>query len=68
MAVETQEILRVFRFGGFHVWRSVALQPRDHADFARLLVPDEQNVLFFLLLFHTLLVLMGLHLPDALRI
>ena len=68
VAVEAQEILRVFRFGGFHVRCAVALQPRDHADLARLLVPDDQNVLFFLFLFHTLLLLIGLHLPDALRI
>lgn len=52
MTVEAQEILRVFRFGGFHVRRAVALQTRDDADFARLLVPDDQNVLFFFLLFH----------------
>ena len=52
MTVEAQEVLRVFRFGGFHVRRAVALQTRDDADFARLLVPDDQNVLFFFLSFH----------------
>lgn len=52
MTVEAQKILRVFRSGGFHVRRAVALQTRDDADFARLLVPDDQNVLFFFLSFH----------------
>lgn len=52
MTVEAQEVLRVFRFGGLHVRRAVALQTRDDADFTRLLVPDDQNVLFFFLLFH----------------
>ena len=52
MTVEAQEVLRVFRSGGLHVRRAVALQTRDDADFTRLLVPDDQNVLFFFLLFH----------------
>ena len=68
MTVETQKILRVFRLSGFQVRRAVVLQARDHPDLARLLVPDDQDILFFLFLFHTLLLLIGLHPLDALRI
>lgn len=49
MTVEAQELPFVFRFGGSHVRRAVAFQPRDDADLARLLVLDDQNVLFFFL-------------------
>ncbi len=68
MTVEAQEVLCVFRSGGFHVRRTVALQSRDHTDLARLLVPDDQYVLFFLFLFHILLSFIDLHLLDALLI
>ena len=51
--VETQEVLRVFCFGGAQIRRAVAFQPRDHSDFTRLLVSDDQNILVFLFLFHT---------------
>ena len=37
--------------------RAVLFQPGDDADFARLLVPDNQHVLLILFLFHTLLLL-----------
>lgn len=36
---------------------AVLFQPGDDADFARLLVPDNQHVLLILFLFHTLLLL-----------
>ena len=56
MTVEAQELPFVFRFGGSHVRRAVAFQPRDDADLARLLVLDDQNVLFFFPLFHNRLI------------
>ena len=68
MTVEAQKILRVFRLGGFQVRSAVALQARDHSDLARLLVPDDQDIMFFLFLFHILLLLIGLHPLEALRI
>lgn len=56
MTVEAQELPLMFRLGSFHVRRAVAFQPRDDADLARLLVLDDQNVLFFFLLFHNRLI------------
>ena len=53
VSVETQEVLCVFCFGGSQIRRAVAFQPCDYADFTRLLVPDDQNILVFLFLFHT---------------
>ena len=52
MTVEAQELPFVFRLGGSHVRCAVAFQTRDDADLARLLVLDDQNVLFFFPLFH----------------
>ena len=60
VAVEAQEVLRVFRLGGLRLGIALAVQPGDHADFARLLVADDQHVLFvFLFLFHFRCFLMG---------
>lgn len=44
--VELQEALRVLRFRGDTLGGAVGVQPGYHADFARLLVTDNQHVLF----------------------
>ena len=53
MAVEAQEVLRVFRLCRSRLRIALAVQPGYYADFARLLVADDQHVFFvFLFLFH----------------
>ena len=53
VAVEAQEVLRVFRLCRSRLRIALAVQPGYYADFARLLVADDQHVfLVFLFLFH----------------
>jgi len=58
VAVELQETLRVLRFRGGALGGAVGVQPGYHADFARLLVTDNQHVLFVFFLCHLKNVLM----------
>ena len=44
--VELQETLRVLRFRGDSLGGAVGVQPGYHANFARLLVTDNQHALF----------------------
>jgi len=53
--VEQQKILLVGSRSGGRFRCAVLFQPGDDADFARLLVPDNQHVLLILFLFHNLL-------------
>ena len=50
--VELQETLRVLRRGGGALGRAVRIQSGYHADLARLLVTDNQHVLFVFFLCH----------------
>ena len=53
VAVKAQKLLRVFRFRRYPLGITFAVKSGNHADFARLLVADNQHVLFlFLFLFH----------------
>ena len=53
MAVEMEELLRMFRLCLCPLGIPLAVQPDNHADFARLFVSDDQHILFlFLFLFH----------------
>ena len=53
VAVKAQKLLRVLRFRRYPLGITFAVQSGNHADFARLLVADNQHVLFlFLFLFH----------------
>jgi hypothetical protein len=49
VAVEAQEVLRVFRLRGLRIGVALAVQLGDHADFACFLVVDDQHVLLLFL-------------------
>ena len=51
-AVELQEVLSVFHFRRHTLGCSVTAEAGDDTDFSRLLVADEQDVLFFCFLCH----------------
>ena len=52
--VKDQEVFRILRFGGYAFRIAVLVESGHYTDFTRLLVTDNQHVLFFLFLFHCL--------------